>query len=93
MKNAEAGVIWNEVWFPLNQPNHESRNVMTMQEVQAVENVRLYQIQQRAAAYYWAATQTVSGIDRANYIRKAVALYDLGNWSLDYSKLRRLFQD
>ena len=52
---------------------------MDMKQSQAIENVRLYQIQQRAAAYYWAATQTVSGIDRANYIRKAVALYDLGN--------------
>ena len=52
---------------------------MTIKESQAIENVRLYQIQQRAAAYYWAATQTFSGIDRANYIRKAVALYDLGN--------------
>lgn len=52
---------------------------MSIKEAQAIENVRLYQLQQRAAGYYWAATQTVSGIDRANYIRKAVALYDLGN--------------
>ena len=52
---------------------------MSIKEAQAIENVRLYQIQQRAAGYYWAACQTVSGIDRANYIRKAVALYDLGN--------------
>jgi len=52
---------------------------MSIKEAQAIENVRLYQIQQRAAGYYWAATQTVSDIDRANYIRKAVALYDLGN--------------
>ena len=50
-----------------------------MKQVQAIENIRLYQIQQRAAGYYWAAVNTVSGIDRANYIRKAVALYDLGN--------------
>ena len=48
-------------------------------QAQAIENVRLYQIQQRAAGYYWAATHTVSGIDRANYIRRAVDLYDLGN--------------
>ena len=52
---------------------------MDIREAQAAENVRLYLIQQRAAGYYWAATNTVSGIDRANYIRKAVALYDLGN--------------
>ena len=52
---------------------------MTMKQVQAIENIRLYQIQQRAACYYWAAVNTVSGIDRANYIRNAVALYDLGN--------------
>ena len=52
---------------------------MSIKEAQAIENIRLYQIQQRAASYYWAATQTVSAIDRANYIRKAVALYDLGN--------------
>ncbi len=52
---------------------------MDMKQSQAIENVRLYQIQQRAASFYWASTQTVSGIDRANYIRKAVALYDLGN--------------
>jgi hypothetical protein len=52
---------------------------MTIKQAQAIENIRLYQIQQRAAGYYWAATQTLSSIDRANYIRKAVALYDLGN--------------
>ncbi len=51
----------------------------TLQEAQAIENVRLYQIQQRANGYYWAAVNTASMIDRANYIRKAVALYDLGN--------------
>jgi hypothetical protein len=52
---------------------------MPIKEAQAIENVRLYQIQQRADGYYWAAVQTLSGRDRACYIRKAVALYDLGN--------------
>ena len=50
-----------------------------MQQAQAIESIRLYQIQQRAACFYWAATQTPSNIDRANYIRRAVELYDLGN--------------
>ena len=52
---------------------------MNITKAQATEAVRLYQVQQRAAGYYWAAVNTVSGIDRANYIRRAVDLYDLAN--------------
>ena len=52
---------------------------MTIQQAQSIEDIRLYQNARRAEGYYWAAVNTVSGIDRANYIRKAVSLYDLSN--------------